>query len=119
MTPDEQTWRVAPSGSAEALARKRTETTWALRAGLPLQGCLFPNDSTSEDGAQEFGVVKRRPDGSHVQVESIAFGWRNAERALAFIRQSLQGDFDDKELAHAVTPRLQTPQEHGRRPLRV
>ncbi len=116
MMHDKRTWCVAPSDSAEELARKITEMTWTLCTGFELQGYLFLNDSTSEDGAQEFGVVKRQPDGSYLQVESITFGWLNEERALAFIQESIQGNFDDKEFAHAVTPRLQTPQEHGRCP---
>ena len=116
MMHDKRTWCVAPSGSAEELARKITEMTWTLCTGFELQGYLFLNDSTSEDGAQEFGVVKHQPDGSFVQVESITFGWLNEERALTFIQELIQGNFDDEEFAHAVTPRLQTPQEHGRCP---
>jgi hypothetical protein len=117
MMHDSRTWCVGPIETAEELARKLTEMTWTLCTGFELQGYLFLNDSTSEDGAQEFGVVKRLPDGSYLQVESITFGWLDEVRALASIRRSLQGEFDDKEFAHAVTPRLQTPQEHGRCPL--
>lgn len=117
MLHERRTWCVAPVATAEELARKLAETTWTLCTAFELRGYLFLNDSTCEDGAQEYGVVKRMPDGSLLQVESITFGWLDEARALALIRQSLGGEFDDKEFAHEVHPRLQTPAEHGRCPL--
>ena len=44
--------------------------TWTLCTGFSLQGFLFLNDSFSEDGAQEYAVVR---DGQ--QIESITVSW--------------------------------------------
>src|SRR5258708_6207573 len=63
--------------SQELLASMLTERTWTLCSAFSVKGheeYVFVNDSTSEDGAAEFAPVKRLPDGTYVQVESITFG---------------------------------------------
>lgn len=107
-------WCVAPIESAEELAKKLVDSTWTLCTAFELQGYLFINDSTSEDGAQEYAVVKRQADGTFLQVESITFGWCNFERALEHIRRAISGGDDANDFAMPVTPRLETAQEHGR-----
>jgi len=82
-------WSVAPVANAEELATKLTEQTWTLCTGFSLGGYLFLNDSTSEDGVQEYAVVKPLPEGGHVQIESITFGWCTKAQALEFIRKTL------------------------------
>lgn len=52
--------------SAGELVENLTEHTWTLCTGFSLQGLLFLNDSFSEDGAQEYAVVR---DGR--QIESL------------------------------------------------
>ena len=54
------------------------------------------NDSTCEDGAQEYAVF-REPSGSlelYRQVESITFSWCSYEQALGCVRRVLIGGFD-------------------------
>lgn len=84
-------WSVAPVASPEELAYKLTEQSWTLCTGFELCGWIFLNDATSEDGAQEYGVIERR-DGKLVQVESVTFSWMDREQALAFIREALSGE---------------------------
>lgn len=76
----------------EELAELLTEHTWTFCTGfrLSLDGrcLLFLNDSTSEDGAQEFAVFDQNGD----QVESITFGWCDRARGAELIRRTLAGE---------------------------
>src|ERR1700683_917953 len=82
-------WCVGLVESAEALAEKLTGHTWTLCTAFSVRGSpqyLFLNDSISEDGAAEFGVVKAML-GGHVQIESITFGWTSKSTTLHYIHQ--------------------------------
>lgn len=107
-------WNPHPVESAEVLAKKLTDVTWTGCTAFELGDYLFLNDATCGDGAQEFAVVKRLPDGSFEQLESITFSWCTYEKALELIRQTLAGEFDQVDWRKAVTPRLETSAEHGR-----
>lgn len=87
MLHEKRVFNVAPVASVEELAEMVTERTCTLCAGFELSGLLFLNDSFSEDGAQEYAVVK---DGQ--QVESVTFGWCTRERAEEIIRELLSGE---------------------------
>ena len=75
-----RTYGIAEVADAETLAEKLTENSWTLCTGFRLGPLLFLNDSFSEDGAQEWTVVR---DG--VEVESITFGWCSYYKALQYI----------------------------------
>jgi hypothetical protein len=118
MFHSDRVWCVSPIASAEELAHKLTQTTWCGCQGFELNGYLFLNDSTSADGAQEYAVLKRDGgNGRPVQIESITFGWCDQPKALAYIRESLTGDYDRSHFVREVEVRLQTPEQHGRCPL--
>jgi len=91
MLHERRTFHVADAASIEDLAEKVTECTWTLCTGFRLrvegQELLFLNDSTSENGAQEYAVFT--PDGT--QIESITFGWCDAAAAEQHIRDVLAG----------------------------
>ena len=110
-------WYVQPASSAEDLAEKLTEHSWTLCTGFSLGGYTFLNDATSEDGAQEYAVLKRRRRGGFVQVESITFSWCTRGQAFALIRDVLAGKFDAEAAFGTVSPALDTPEAHGRCPL--
>ena len=109
-------WCVSRKESPEEVARMLTESSWTLCTAIELGGYLFLNDSTCEDGAQEYAVVKMptEPGGRHVQVESITFGWLKYEAALDYIRRVLSGEYDALDVARAVEPRLESAAEHRR-----
>ncbi len=111
-----RTWMVNPIESAEELARTLTDHNWTLCTAFELGGYLFLNDATSEDGAQEYAVVKRLDDGTFLQVESITFGWCRFDRALEHIRRTTAGHDDRNDFASVVRPRLESPEQHGRCP---
>lgn len=106
---------VGSVASAAELARKLTAQTWTLCTCFELAGYLFLNDSTCEDGAQEYSVVKRAGPGDRpLQVESITFGWCAEEQALSYIQQAIRGEMDGNDFARSVDLRLETPDKHGR-----
>lgn len=114
MLHSRRTWVVSPVESAEELARKLTSMTWCLCTAFELGGYLWLNDTTSEDGAQEYAVLKTNgPHGTPVQIESITFSWCDEAKTLSFIRHTLSGGDDDNSFRRDVTPALQSPAEHG------
>ena len=106
-----RTWRVGTVATPQELAEKLTKCTWTLCSGFKVEGFdyLFLNDSTHEDGAGEYGVVKQTPDG-FVQVESITFSWTSTEKALAYILEALAGGNDEQ--GWPVTINLDTQDAH-------
>lgn len=107
-------WFVGPVDSAETLAEKLTQHSWTLCTGFELLGYLFLNDATSEDGAQEYAIVRRpaEPGQPWIQVESITFSWCTGQEALMYIRNAVQGTWD--ATGRPVTPVVETVTEHGR-----
>ena len=67
---------------AEKLAAGRT---WCLCNGFKYKDVWFLNDSTSEDGAQEYAALIQGVDGTFFQVESITFSWCSVEQATEHI----------------------------------
>ena len=108
-------WCVSLAESPEKLASDLTERTWTLCTGLEFQGYLFLNDSTSENGAQEYAVVKlpEKPGGKYFQVESITFGWCDYDKAIANVRKAIDGEMDESDFVSEVNPHLDTVDEHG------
>ena len=83
-------YAVSEVDSAEDLASKLTTMSWTLCTAFELEGLLFANDAFSEDGAQEYAVVR-----GGRQVDSVTFSWCTTERALAIIAELLSGAGED------------------------
>lgn len=114
MRHESRVWCVTPMGSPEDVAQVLTKPMWTLCSAVDLGGYLFLNDAASEDGAQEYAVVKKptRARGPHVHVGSVAFDRLSYDQALDFIRRVLSGQHDARNTARAVDPRLETAAEH-------
>jgi hypothetical protein len=87
---------LGPVDTARHLAEKLTGSTWCLCTGFYVEGhpeYLFLSDATSEDGAGEWGVIKKTENG-FTQVESITFSWLTNGPALDYIERALRGEFD-------------------------
>jgi hypothetical protein len=75
-----------------ALAESLTQHTWTLCTGFKLvtdpaaPPLLFLNDSFSEDGAQEYAVVRNGR-----QIESITFSWCSRAEAYNHIAYLVRG----------------------------
>jgi hypothetical protein len=82
-------------------------STWCLCQGWRCEGLLWLNDSLSENGAQEYAVV-RESDMS--QVESVTVSWMSQKRLRDFINEFPAQD-DHLNLG-PVTNQLDTPGEH-------
>jgi len=108
-------WVVTQVKSAQELARMLAEHTWCLCNGFELQGYWFLNDATHEDGAQEYGIVRKEgPNGRPLQVESITMSWCTTQVALDYIHRAIVGEYDDADHAFAVNPRIETSDQHER-----
>jgi hypothetical protein len=102
-------WSIAEATSVATLAYDLTQTSWTLCQGFRLCGYLFLNDSTSENGAQEFAVVREE---DCQQVESITFGWCTEERAAKHLLNALAGDCNEQ--MGAVHPwQIESRDQHG------
>ena len=117
MMHDQRRWSLSEAASPEALAAMLTGRTWTLCSGFFVDGhpdTLFLNDATHEDGAGEYAVVRRRADGTFLQVESITFSWSDVPSAARMIREALAGAYDAHDFARPVQPRLDPPEQHHR-----
>jgi len=90
--------------SPEELAELLTERSWTLCSAFEHEGYLYLNDSTSEDSAVEYAVVKPLPDGRFLQVESITFSWCTPKRALELIGDISAGNREHE--AWAIAPEI-------------
>ena len=109
-------WCVGPVENAEALAEKLTQHSWTLCTGFELLGYLFLNDATSEDGAQEYAVVRRpaEPGQPWIQVESVTFGsvrQRLARTLVEFCQQAGADEFTLPVTHQELALRLGTARE--------
>lgn len=66
-------WFIAPMNTPQELADYLTKYSSLVGcAGFEHAGYLYLNDSTSADGAAEYGIVRKS---DLVQIESMTFGW--------------------------------------------
>lgn len=80
--------------TTEELAELLSSSTWCLCTGIETDGgSIWLNDATSEDGAQEYAVL-RLLDGKWRQVESITVSWCSTEKLLEYAGRADRGDFD-------------------------
>ena len=100
-------WSVYYVPTIRDLAEKLTEYSWCLCNGFQIGSYVFLNDATSEDGAQEFGVVRtdqplfartNRKNSERVytvnQIESITASWMDRAEMEEFITELLRGEAD-------------------------
>lgn len=113
MMHTKRVWRVVKIESLEELAHKLTGHTWTCRTGFECKSLLFLNDSTSEDGAQEYAIVRHEEQG-FVQIESITFSWCDEATALEYINQLVEYDATTDPIRKPVMPTIETPETHGR-----
>ena len=74
--------------SLDALADALFQYTWVKCAGLRWGDWLLLNDSFSEDGAQEYAVVR---ESDMVQVESLTVSWMSKDELLKIMQDVTSG----------------------------
>ena len=80
--------------------------TWTLCTGWCVGDTLYLNDSMSENGAQEYAVLRVQPGIGCLfaeQFESVTFSWMTLEEIEDFIEQTWNADIetgDYAEIAH-------------------
>ena len=84
MFHDRRTWTVSDIDSPRDLPENLTQQTFVLCQGFRWQELLLLNDSLSEDGAQEYGVVHEL---TGFQLDSLTVSWMTPERFLACLEE--------------------------------
>lgn len=79
---------VSDVATLEVLTEKLSDYTWVKCAGLRWNGWLLLNDSFSEDGAQEYAVVR---ESDMVQVESLTVSWMSKDELLKIMQDVTSG----------------------------
>lgn len=80
-------YRLTPIAEAGDLVDKLVDRSWTLCSAFALGKLIFANDAFSEDGAQEYAVIR---DGR--QIESIAFSWvEDRDRTRDYVTSLLEG----------------------------
>lgn len=102
--------------TAQELLRLLSEQTQTLCTGFRVSGTpyLFLNDSTSENAAQEYALVKCE-NGRLWQVESLTVSWCQPFKLAEYIRRALAGEYDESfNFGEIPAEQLETPEAHGR-----
>jgi hypothetical protein len=94
---------VSEAASVEALVENFIQYTWTLCTAFSLENLLCLNESFSEDGAQEYAVVR---DGR--QIESITVSWMSRAEGHNTIDWLVYGG----ENYRPVSPTLDSAEGH-------
>ena len=105
-----------PGTAQELAARLKQPASWVGCAGFSIGQVVLLNDSSSEDGAQEFAVVAVD---SGQQVESLTISWMEEERLAGALERLANGHEwvtmeRDWPAGEGPRERIDTPQAHGR-----
>jgi hypothetical protein len=113
MMHNKRRYQVRDIPTDEELATELQRCTWCGCTGFRRAGYLWLNDAFSEDGAQEYAVIR---EADWQQVESITVSWCTPTELLGYIRE--MDRMADAEAWHTrcVSARNQiaTPEQHGR-----
>jgi hypothetical protein len=116
MMHKDRRWSLSAAATPDELARLLTEHTWTLCSAFCVAGhenYLFVNDATSENGAQEYAVLKGRIGSAEfTQIESITFSWCTAQEALEYVRSAIAGRMDDDCPIRHVRARIESAETH-------
>lgn len=98
--------RITNTETSAELADLLTGESWTLCTGFRTPaGTLWLNDSTSEDGAAEFAVLRETSRGSWRQIESVTVSWIERGKLLELAERIDRGDLDDNS-ARVARPQL-------------
>lgn len=107
MMHDKRTFSIAPQTTPEALADLLTAGTQLLCSGFEVGDLLLLNDSFSENGAQEYAVIRNGR-----QIESLTASWMTYERLLGCLEALLTGPYKDFIDMGPATPPLDRSPDH-------
>ena len=104
-----RTFCITPIPDLATLVDKLTAHTWTTCTGFLWGNLLLLNDSFSENGAQEYTVIR---DG--YEIESLTVSWMTPEQLMATLT-ILRTDPDPRIYGSLTNP-LETPAQHRRCP---
>src|SRR5262245_40499359 len=98
MIHDKRKFGIITVASTGELVEHLKEHSWTLCTGFALQELLFLNDAFSEDGAQEYAIVRQGR-----QIESFTVSWMSRAELHNDIDWLLQGGGEDYGPAEVQT----------------
>ena len=100
-----RTYFIRKCQSFNELAELLFNHSWCLCSGFQVGNYLFLNDATSEDGAQEYGVIL---DG--FQIESLTVSWVESESELIELFTELGRD--PPPIKFKINVKIDTSENH-------
>ena len=94
MIHTDRVFNIKTCSADEMIADFGHTRSWTLCSGWRVGDTLYLNDAFSEDGAQEYAVIRVGGD-SAIQFDSVTFGWMEADRIAAYIRETWNCDAQD------------------------
>lgn len=79
--------KVCDVADLATLVDKLTQHTWTTCSAFSWRSLTLLNDATSEDGAQEYAVVR-----AGRQIESLTVSWMEPEKLRALLERLDQGE---------------------------
>jgi hypothetical protein len=113
MLHENRIWSVHIATDFGELARILSQYTCPCCRAYQVGVYLFANDALSEDGAQEFAVLRDVGDPVWFsQIESITFSWCSEEKALELIQRVCLGEFDSERYGRVARKQFQVQDVH-------
>ena len=109
----DRVFNVKTCSAEEMIADFEHTRSWTLCSAWRVGDTLYLNDSFSEDGAQEYAVVRIQSDGQQAQFESVTFGWMSAEEIARFIRETWNADLARPEWHELPILAVRVRVDHG------
>lgn len=113
MIHTDRIFNIKTCSADEMIADFEHTRSWTLCSGWRVGDTLYLNDSFSEDGAQEYAVIRAQSDGKQAQFESVTFGWMEPEAIAAFIRETWNADLTQPEWRKLPLLAVSVRTDHG------
>ena len=113
MIHKDRTFNIKTCSADEMIADFQHTRSWTLCSGWRVGDTLYLNDSFSEDGAQEYAVIRVMPD-SAIQFDSVTFGWMTPERIAAYIHETWNCDLESPTWKDGWRAPVIVNEEHGK-----
>ena len=114
MIHKDRVFNIKTCSADEMIADFQHTHSWTLCSGWRVGDTLYLNDAFSEDGAQEYAVVRVNAD-TAVQFDSVTFGSLRVEldRIEAYIRETWNCDLTSSEWKDGWRTPVQVHDRHG------
>jgi len=113
MIHKDRVFNIKTCSADEMIADFQHTRSWTLCSGWRVGDTLYLNDAFSEDGAQEYAVIRVTPDSTTLQFDSVALGWMSANRIEAYIHETWNCDLASAEWKDGWRTPVQVNDRHS------